>query len=76
VVVTEVDRNSPAAQALTQGDVIESINRQPVRNTAEFNRLAAEAKGRTLLRVVRQGQGLFVVITPGADSGGDDGGDQ
>jgi len=77
VVVTQVDRNSPAAQALTQGDIIESINREPVRNTTEFTRLAAEAKGRTLLRVVRQGQGLFVVITPGSENnGGDDGGDQ
>jgi serine protease Do len=76
VVVTQVDRNAPAAQYLTQGDVIESVNRQPVGNTTEFNKLASEAKGRTLLRVVRQGQGLFVVITPGADTGGDDGGDQ
>jgi len=77
VVVTQVDRNASAAQALTQGDVIESINRQPVRNTTDFNKLAAEAKGRSLLRVIRQGQGLFVVITPGSnDNGGDDGGDQ
>ncbi len=76
VVVTQVDRNAPAAQALTQGDVIQSVNRQPVHNATEFNKLAAEAKGRTLLRVVRQGQGLFVVITPGSNNGDDDGGDQ
>jgi len=77
VVVTQVDRNAPAAQVLTQGDVIESVNRQPVRNTTDFNKLASEAKGRTLLRVVRQGQGLFVVITPSSSNNGDDdGGDQ
>jgi len=29
---------------------------------ADFNRLAAEAKGQTLLRVLHQGSALFVVI--------------
>jgi len=70
VVVTEVDPNSPAAQALEQGDVIEGVNRQPVRSVADFNRLAAEAKGDTLLRVNRQGQSFFIVVS--GDSGGDD----
>ena len=75
VVIGDLDPNSPAAQAgLQPGDVIESINRHPVSNIAEFNRLAAQAKGQTLLRVNRQGQGSFVVINPGSD-GGDDGGD-
>jgi len=72
VVISDVDPNSPAAQAgLGQGDVIESINRHPVDNVNEFNRLAAEAKGQTLLRVNHQGQGVFVVITPGGDDGGE-----
>jgi serine protease Do len=71
VVVTEVDPNSPAAQPLQQGDVIEGINRHPVNSVADFNRWAAEAKGQTLLRINRQGNGYFVVITPG-DSGGDE----
>jgi serine protease Do len=71
VVVTEVDPNSPAAQTLQQGDVIEGINRHPVNSVADFNRWAAEAKGQTLLRINRQGNGYFVVITPG-DSGGDE----
>lgn len=67
VVVTGVDQNSPAVQYLTQGDVIIGINRQPVHNVAEFNHLASQAKGQTLLRVVRQGQAMFIVITPGGD---------
>lgn len=67
VVVTGVDQNSPAVQYLTQGDVIIGINRQPVHNVSEFNRLASQAKGQTLLRVVRQGQAMFIVITPGGD---------
>jgi len=71
VVVTEVDPSSPAAQTLQQGDVIEGINRRAVNSVADFNRLAAEAKGQTLLRINRQGNGYYVVITPG-DNGGDD----
>ena len=75
VVISEIDPNSPAGQAgLQPGDVIESINRQPVTGAADFNRLAAAAKGQTLLRVNRQGQGQFVVISPSSDNGdqGDD----
>ena len=74
VVISEVDPNSPAAQAgLQQGDVIQSVNRHALNSVAEFNRLAAEAKGETLLRVNRGGQGQFVVISPGGgDQGGDD----
>jgi hypothetical protein len=43
--------------------VIESINRQPVHNVEDFNRLAAGAKGQVLLRVNRQGVGMFLVIS-------------
>lgn len=69
VVISDVDPNSPAAQTgLQQGDVVESINREPVTNVAAFNRLAAKAKGETLLRINRQGQGIFVVISPSGDS--------
>jgi serine protease Do len=71
VVVTEVDPNSPAAQTVQQGDVIESINRHAVNTVEDFNRWAAEAKGQTLLRINRQGNGGYVVVTPG-EGGGDD----
>ncbi|HEV2247616.1 MAG TPA: PDZ domain-containing protein, partial [Terriglobia bacterium] len=72
VVVADVSQDSPAAEYLQQGDVIESINRQPVHNVNDFNRLAGEAKGQVLLRVIHQGQGFFVVISPGppGDGGG------
>jgi serine protease Do len=71
VVIANLDQDSPAAQAdLQAGDVIESINRQPVRNVEDFNRLASQATGQVLLRVNRQGTGLFVVLEPGG-SGGD-----
>jgi serine protease Do len=74
VVITQVDPNSPAAQAQLQaGMVIESINRHPVNSVGDFNRLAGEAKGDTLLRVNMQGQSAFIVISPNGDNG-DDGG--
>ena len=70
VVISKLDQDSPAADTgLQPGDVIESINRQPVRNVDEFNRLASKASGQVLLRVNRQGTGMFVVIEPGG--GGD-----
>ena len=72
VVITQVDPNSPAGQyGLQEGDVIESINRQAVHNVGDFNRLASQAKGQTLLRVNRQGSGVYVVISPDEGGGGE-----
>lgn len=60
MVIKGIDPNSPAAQqGLQPGDVIEAINRQPVRSVADFYRLVAQANG------------SFVVISPD-ESGGDD----
>ena len=75
VVISEVDPSSPAAHAgLQPGDVIESINRHPVTSVADFTRLAAQAKGETLLRVNRGGESQFLVLSPGG--GDNDGGDE
>lgn len=72
VVITNIDQNSPGGQSgLQQGMVIESINRHPVNSVADFNRLAAEAKGDTLLRIAANGMSQFVVISP--NGGGDQG---
>jgi serine protease Do len=79
VVISEIEPNSPAAQqGLQPGVIIQSVNRQPVNSVADFNRLAAGAKGEVLLRVYFQGQGQFVVVSPSGDNGnnnGDEGGD-
>jgi hypothetical protein len=65
VVIFQIDPKSLAAQnGLQVGDVIESISRQPVQDVSDFDRLAARAKGQTLLRINRQGDGVFVVISP------------
>jgi serine protease Do len=66
-VVTSVEDGSNSAEAgLREGDVIQEINHQPVRNADDAVRLSDSAKGnRVLLRVWRQndGQGGSFYIT-------------
>lgn len=70
VVITELDPNCPAAHVgLQEGDVIEAIGRQPVRNITDFNRLAGQAKGQVMVRINRQGSGAYIVISPNEDGG-------
>jgi serine protease Do len=66
LVVTEVDSDSPAAEAgLRSGDVIEEINHQSVTNVREFNRLTRQAgKQSVLLLVNRGGNTTFIVVEP------------
>jgi serine protease Do len=65
VVISDLEPDCPAAQqGLQPGDVIESIDRQPVSSVPEFDRLAARATGDVLLRVNRQGTSGFVGISP------------
>lgn len=67
VVVAEVDPSSPAARYLEPGDLILSVNHDPVNSASEFYKLAAKTKGEVLLRIVHQGEALFVVIPPQPD---------
>src|SRR5689334_5651360 len=64
VVVDSVDDGSPAAEAnLQRGDVITQVNRHPVTNESDYNRLINEGKGKSvLLYVNRQGSNIFVVV--------------
>jgi serine protease Do len=56
VVVTDVDESSAAAEAgLHQGDIIEQVNRQPVKSASDFNRLVGQSKGNTTLLLVNRG---------------------
>jgi S1-C subfamily serine protease len=68
VVVTGVAPDSAAAQYLEQGDVISSIDHHDVSSVADFNKFAAEAKGKALLRIIHQGQAIFVVISAEGDN--------
>ncbi len=68
VVVTGVAQDSPASEYLEPGDVILSIDQHEVNSIADFNKLAAEAKTKALLRVIHQGQAIFVVISAERDN--------
>ncbi len=63
-VVTEVDPDSAAYEAgLKPGDIIQEINREPVKNAAEAVRLTENPKDKTtLLKVWRQGSSRYVVV--------------
>lgn len=56
VVVTDVDPASPAADAgVGQGDVITSVERQPVNSIADFNRLMKANAGKSVLVAINSG---------------------
>ncbi len=62
--VTEVKADSAAAEAgLRQGDVIEQINRQPVKDAKEALKLTENAKDKkTLLLVWSKGGSHYLVV--------------
>jgi serine protease Do len=64
VVVTEIAPRSPAARVLEQGDIVVEVNRDPVRNTKEFEqRLGELDEGDDLLLLIhRGGSWQYVVI--------------
>ncbi len=63
VVVSEVSPASAAASAgLKQGDVIQEVNRRPVKNVAEFEAAVRNSKDGTLLLVNRDGHTVFVGV--------------
>jgi len=67
VVVESVDPDGPAAEAGVQaGDVIQEVNRQPVRSVADVrNALDKSGNRPPLLLVNRGGQTVFVPVTTG-----------
>jgi serine protease Do len=63
VVVTDINPSSAAADSgLQPGDVIQQVNRQPVKNTADFDRAMSASKNETLLLVNRQGTTMYVAV--------------
>jgi serine protease Do len=63
VVVTNVEPSSQAAEAgLRRGDVIQEVNRRPVRNTADFERAMAGSKEDSLLLVNRHGSTMYLAV--------------
>jgi serine protease Do len=65
VVIDSVDADSPAGDIVTRGDVIMGVNRHPVNNVEEFQRLMSEAHGKSVLLTVNRGGAVqFVVLQP------------
>ena len=66
VAITDLDDDSPAAQAgLQQGDVITQVNHRPVNNVAAFNQAVREGANReSTLLLVKRGQGTQFVVVP------------
>jgi serine protease Do len=63
VVVSEVSPGSAAASAgLKQGDVIQEVNRRPVKNVAEFEAAVRNSKDGTLLLVNREGHTIYIGV--------------
>jgi serine protease Do len=61
VVVTGIDPSSPVADSgLRQGDVIQEVNHQPVRNVNDFDQAVSKAGKNPLLLVNREGNTLFI----------------
>jgi serine protease Do len=63
VVVTDIDPSSAAAHSgLQQGDVIQEVNHQAVKNTSDFERAVHNSQDETLLLVNRQGNTLYLAV--------------
>ena len=63
VVVITVDPSSEAAEAgLRRGDVIQEVNRQPVKNTSDFERAMHNSKDKALLLVDRNGNTMYLAV--------------
>ena len=62
VVVTTVDPSSPAAGYLQRGDVIQEVNRRPVRNVAEYNAALSGTHNQSVLLLVKRGATTRYVV--------------
>jgi len=66
VVVSQVDPNSAAADAgIRAGDLVAEVNHQSVTSVSEFEQAMRNTQTKAiLLRIVREGTGLYVAIAP------------
>src|SRR5205814_7457515 len=66
-VIAEVDADSPAGKAgLREGDVIQEVNKQPVRNAKDLVAISKNLKpnDKILIRVYSQGRSGYVALEP------------
>ncbi len=66
VLVTQLQPDSPAAEKLLVGDVIEEFNNRPIRSVEDFDRYvqALGPQDRAVLYIARGRSRSFVVVTP------------
>lgn len=66
MIVTGVSPNTPAASVLTEGDIIEEINKQSVSNSAEYEAAVQNVSPgeRALIRIIRGRTRNYVVLNP------------
>ncbi|PYK15075.1 MAG: hypothetical protein DME64_08365, partial [Verrucomicrobia bacterium] len=63
----EIDADSPAGKAgLREGDVIQEVNKQPVKNAKDLVAISQKLKPneKILLRVYSQGRSGYVALEP------------
>jgi len=66
-VIAEIDADSPAGKAgLREGDVIQEVNKQPVKNAKDLVAISKKLKPneKILIRVWSQGRSGFVALEP------------
>ena len=65
VVVTQVQPDSPASEAgLKRGDVIQEVNRKPVKSASDFRNAVTQsaAKSPLLLLIQREDKTIYTVV--------------
>jgi serine protease Do len=66
-VIAEIDADSPAGKTgLREGDVIQEVNKQPVRNAKDLVAVSKKLKAneKILIRVYSQGRSGYVALEP------------
>jgi serine protease Do len=63
VVVTEVQPDSPAADAgIKRGDVVQEVNRQPVKSASDFKNAVSQSAKSFLLLIHRDDKTIYAVV--------------
>lgn len=65
VVVSDIEEDSPAAMVLTQGDIIQEINRKKITSTRDYENIVAKIKPEEdiLLLVFRNGSSIYITLS-------------
>lgn len=65
VLINNIDDDSPAAGILTQGDVIQEINKKKIRGVKDYQKIVSkiEKDENVLLLIYRKGSSLFIMLS-------------